>query len=83
MRAIEKAIRKYQKITGNDPSYKTWGNLLRELEINPSANTDLLGYFDYLRKIRNTVQHPDQRLNQTEAESFFIQAIHIFKIIHS
>jgi len=84
MRAVESVLRSYyQKITGNDPEGKTWGGILGELQNTKSTDKTLIGYLDYLREIRNKLQHPDARFDQFEAEAMFHQAIHIVNILYS
>jgi len=82
MRAIEAAFRDYyQKILTKDPG-TNWGQMIIELKSNPSVDQKLIGYFDYLKDIRNTLQHPDARFSQFEAEDAFHHAIHILSRIH-
>lgn len=84
MRAIESALRSYyQKTTNNSPEGKMWGPMLDELLNNTSPNKKLIGYFDYLKDIRNSLQHPDARLSKFEANDVFHHAIHIFNTIYS
>ncbi|MFW9972602.1 MAG: hypothetical protein ACFFDF_20620 [Candidatus Odinarchaeota archaeon] len=84
MRVVESVFRNYyQNITSNDPSGKQWGSMLEELKNNQSANQKLVGYFDYLKDIRNELQHPDKRLSQFEAEAVFQHAIYILDTIYS
>ena len=84
MRAVESVLRSYyQKITGNEPKAKTWGNILGELKNNESADKTLIGYLDYLREIRNKLQHPDARFEQFETEAIFHHALHIANILYS
>ncbi len=84
MRAVESVLRSYyQKITGNEPKAKTWGIILGELKNNESADKTLIGYLDYLREIRNKLQHPDARFGQFETEAIFHHALHIANILYS
>ncbi len=84
MRVIESVLRNYyQKITSNDPVGKMWGSMLIELKNHQSANQKLVEYFDYLKDIRNSIQHPDVRFSQFEAEDTFHHAIHILNTFYS
>src|SRR5271157_4651074 len=84
MRCIESALRTYyQNITGNDPSHKVWGRLINELSAHANADKKLLGYLDYLKDIRNKLEHPDARYTQSEAEDVLSHAFYILKIIYA
>ena len=84
MRAIESVLRNYyQKETSNDPTGKMWGPMLTELKNIQSTDQKLIGYFEYLKDIRNTLQHPESRLSQFESEEVFHHALHIFNIVYS
>ncbi len=84
MRVIESVIRNYyQKQTSRDPTGKMWGQMLTDLKAIPSANQKLIGYFEYLKDKRNTLQHPEARLSQFESEDVFHHAIHILNIVYS
>ena len=84
MRVIEECLRfYYRKTTGNDGSGKVWGNLLHKLKEVPNSDKNLLSYFDYLKEIRNKLQHPDARITQHEAETIFLQAIELLSQIHT
>lgn len=84
MRVIESVFRNYyQKITSNDPVGKMWGSMLIELKNHQSANQKLVEYFDYLKDIRNKLQHPDVRFSQFEAEDAFHHAINILNTFYS
>ena len=84
MRVIESVLRNYyQKITSNDIEGKMWGPMLIELKNHQTANQKLVGYFDYLKDIRNKLQHPDVRFSQFEAEDVFHHAINILNTIYS
>ena len=84
MRVVESVLREYyKKITGNDSEGKMWNSILDELRSKKSTERSLIGYLDYLREIRNKLQHPDARLNQFEAEAIFHQALHIINILYS
>ncbi len=84
MRVVESVLRSYyKKITGKDPNRKQWNNILIELKASPSTNTLLIGYLDYLRDIRNRLQHPDARVEQSEAEEVFSHALNIINILYS
>ncbi len=83
MRVIEAIFNRYYKqITEVDPN-DTWYRLINELKNEPNTNKRLLGYFDYLRDIRNSLQHPNARLSQFEAEELFQHTIHILSVINS
>ena len=83
MRVIESAFKSYyNKIMGREPT-NTWYNSLHELENEPSADKNLIGYFNYLRDIRNRAQHPVERYTQFQAEEFFSHGIHILRTIYS
>lgn len=72
LRAVEGALRSlYTALTGQRTELP-WGPLLEEIEqllkgkgIRPPK---LLGYLDYIREIRNSVDHPDKIFSKTEAE---------------
>ena len=84
MRVIESVLRNYyQKITSNDPIGKTWGELLTELKNHASSDKKLIGYFDYLKDIRNALQHPEARLSQFESEDVFHHAMNILNTFYS
>lgn len=84
MRVIESVFRNYyQKITSNDPKDKMWGPMLTQLKNHQSANQKIVGYFDYLKDIRNSLQHPDVRFSQFVAEDIFHHAIHILNTFYS
>jgi len=84
MRVIESVLRNYyQEQTSNDPTGKMWGQMLTDLKSIPSANQKLVGYFDYLKDIRNALQHPEARLSQFESEDVFHHAIHILNTFYS
>ena len=84
MRVIESSFRNYYKqITNKDTNDQFWGNMIAELKNDQSADQKLLGYYDYLKDIRNKLQHPDARLSQFEAEDVFHHAIHILNTIYS
>lgn len=83
MRVVESAFRNYyQKITSKEPE-NFWGKMLSDLEKIESIDKILLGYFTYLKDIRNKLQHPDARFSQSEAETAFIHAVNIMNTIHS
>lgn len=82
MRVVESVIRVYyKKITGLD--LNDWGRIIDQLKSNSTADQTLLGYLDYLRVIRNKLQHPDARLDQDEAEALFHHALHLINILYS
>jgi len=84
MRVIESVLRNYyQNQTSNDPTGKMWGIMLDHLKSISSANQKLVGYFDYLKDIRNALQHPEARLSQFESEDVFHHAIHILNTFYS
>ena len=84
MRVIESVLKSYyKKITGNDPNRKQWNNILIQLKATPSTDTLLIGYLDYLRDIRNKLQHPDARVEQSEAEAVFHHTLNIINILYS
>jgi len=72
LRAVEGALRSlYTALTGQKTEL-TWGPLLEEIEKLLKAKgirpPKLLGYLDYIREIRNSVDHPDKIFSKTEAE---------------
>lgn len=84
MRVIESVLRNYyQKQTSSDPTGKMWGQMLTDLKSIPIANQKLVGYFEYLKDIRNALQHPEARLSQFESEDVFHHAIHILNTFYS
>ena len=84
MRVIESVLRNYyQKQTSSDPTGKMWGQMLMDLKSISSANQKLAGYFEYLKDIRNALQHPEARLLQFESEDVFHHAIHILNTFYS
>ena len=83
MRTIEKAFRNYYyDLTGNDPKGKNWGLLLNELKDISSANLKLVGYFDHLKDVRNSLGHPDARLDSVQAEYIFNHARYIYDLLY-
>lgn len=83
MRSIESAVRTYyNKITDEDPTEVDWGKLQQELSSAKSVDKKLLGHLSYLKDLRNELQHPDKRLDRSEAENILTQAIHVFKRIY-
>ena len=84
MRVIESVLRNYyQKQTSNNPTGKMWGQMLTDLKSIPSANQKLVGYFEYLKDIRNALQHPEARLSQFESEDVFHHAMNILNTFYS
>lgn len=84
MRIVESVLKSYyKKITGKDPYGKQWNNILIELKASSSTDTLLIGYLDYLRDIRNKLQHPDARVEQPEAEAVFHHTLNIINILYS
>ena len=83
MRTIEKALRNYyQNLTGNDPKGKNWGPILKELKDISSTDLKLLGYFDHLKDIRNSLGHPDARLDSDQAEHIFNHTRYIYNLLY-
>ena len=58
-----------------------WGQNLIILEQDPNSDKKFLGYLFYLKEIRNTLQHPDERLSQKDAEQSFMHILHLIKKI--
>ncbi len=84
MRVIESVLRNYyQQQTSSDPTGKMWGIMLEQLKLISSANQKLVGYFDYLKDIRNALQHPEARLSQFESEDVFHHAMNILNTFYS
>ena len=84
MRVVESVLKSYyKKITGKDPNGKRWNNILIELKASSSTDTLLIGYLDYLRDIRNKLQHPEARVEQSEAEAVFHHTLNIINILYS
>jgi len=74
LRVAENIVRKYyKKITGNDPTNKNWGEILKELEESKKVKSSILGYLKYLKEKRNEVQHPDKRFTQEESEGLLLK----------
>jgi len=83
MRAVESVLRTYyQNITKKDSKGKVWGTILDELKSANLTDKIIIGYLDYLREIRNKLQHPDARFGQFEAEAIFHQAIYIIDFLY-
>ena len=82
MRAVEAAIRVYYKKLTDISKKVSWGNIITELKSLSQTDSKLLGYLEYLKDIRNKLQHPDVRFTQEEAEEIFHQALHIIRIIN-
>lgn len=82
MRSIEAAVREYyQRLTGNNTE-KFWSKILEKLQKESNADILLLKYLKHMKDIRNTLQHPDARLDQRGAEENFQHTINIFSIIY-
>lgn len=82
MRAIESAIRVYYKtVKKADPTGKPWGTILAEIKAEKNINLTLIKYLDYLKDIRNSIQHPNERFSSFDAEQAFLHAIKILDII--
>lgn len=88
MRAIESCVRNYYKNTlGKDPlstsgKSMNWGAMITDLKDHNDSDKNLLKHLDYLRSIRNEVQHPEERINQFDAEQSYLTALKIFDIIY-
>lgn len=83
LRASEDSIRYFYEFkTGNDSKRKGWKSILGELSNLQDINKTLLGYFNYIREIRNTAEHPDEIFDQMEAERVFHQVIYMITVIH-
>ena len=84
IRAFESGVRTYYtKITKNSPDMKNWGTLLNELRNYKIANKKLLGYLDYFKDIRNSLQHPDIIIDQYKAEDIFNHTKEFLREIYS
>jgi len=82
LRAAEDTIRSYYKSkTGKDPLKLNWKSILNELSNMPKINKALIGYFDYIRDLRNTAAHPDKIFDQVEAEGVFHKVVDMIYII--
>lgn len=80
LRAAEDSIRGYYKLkTGKD--LNNWKKIIDELRKIPKTNETVLGYFDYIRELRNTATHPDKIFDQMEAEGVFHKVVDIINVI--
>jgi hypothetical protein len=83
MRAVESAVRHYySEILNKTPDRISWSNIINELKNNKNSNKILLKYIDYLKDIRNTLQHPDKRLTTNEAEQILLHVVEIYKQVY-
>ena len=80
LRAAEDSIRGYYKSkTGED--LNNWKKIIDELRKVPKINETVIGYFDYIRELRNTAAHPDNIFDQMEAEGVFHKVVDIINVI--
>ena len=80
LRAAEDSIRGYYKLkTGKD--LNNWKQIIDELRKTSTTNEIILGYFDYIRVLRNTAAHPDKIFDQMEAEGVFHKVVDIINVI--
>ncbi len=87
LRSGERALRDfYKNITGKAPKNKNWGILVEEIRKSQKAsstNQSFIGYLDYLKDIRNSLQHPDRKLEQLEAEKIMIQTSELLEQVYT
>lgn len=81
MRVAESLVRLYYLKIKSTPTTDMWGKIIGILEQDPASDKKFLGYLTYLKEIRNTLQHPDGRLTQGEAEQAFIHILHLIEKI--
>ena len=79
LRAAEDSLRGYYKFkTGKD--LDNWKQITDELHAKHIIDETILGYFNYIRKLRNTAAHPDSIFEQMEAEGVFHKVVGIINI---
>ena len=79
MRVAESLVRIYFLKIKSIPTTDMWGKMISNLKQDPASDKKFLGYLDYLKEIRNTLQHPEERLTQGEAEQTFIHILHLIE----
>ena len=83
LRSSEDCIRHFYKSkTGANPGTLGWKKILDRLKDIPDINKTLIGYFDYIRDMRNTAEHPDEIFDQMEAERVFHQVVNMIVVIY-
>ena len=83
LRTVEDTIRAYYRTkVGKDPVNKGLKRLISKLEKLPDVPKLLLNYFDYIRDVRNSADHPDKLFNQMEAHRLFHQAFGLIRTIY-
>ena len=83
LRAVEGMLKQVHTHLTGDQSKKMWKQLLdgikEDLKGKGIEETPLFGYLEYVREMRNQVDHPDRSFTQLEAEGLFMHAIDIVK----
>lgn len=86
VRSGERALRDYyEKNIGKSSKNKNWGSLvdeIRKTQNTSTVNWSFIGYLDYLRDIRNSLQHPDRKMEQLEGEKIMIQISELLGIVY-
>lgn len=85
LRAVEGMLRElYLRLTGEQTT-KMWAKLLEDIQrtmesrnIEPS---ELFGYLQYVRTVRNEADHPDRVFSVTEAEQLLHQSAYVLSEI--
>ncbi len=79
LRAVEGMLRTFHGSLTGKQFKKAWGDLLKEIErLLQEKEADvrpLLGYFDFLRTVRNEADHPDRTFTELESERVLAHAI--------
>lgn len=80
LRAVEGMVRELHHSVTGKKSTETWAELLDEVDEDLKNKGEqpplLLGYLDYIRKVRNEADHPDKVFTVREAEQIFMQVIY-------
>lgn len=72
-RVAESVVRNIHKdMLGPSSGFKSWDNIIKELENSERVSKPFLGYLDYLRVKRNDAAHPDKRFSQEECEKILL-----------
>jgi hypothetical protein len=82
MRFAESLVRKYSEQVTTIQTDDVWGRVISDLESDPNSDRIFLGYLKYLKEIRNKLQHPDERFNQSDTEQMFMHIVHIIDKIY-
>jgi hypothetical protein len=82
IRLCERALRNlYEKIAGEEPKKKTWGEIFNVLEkyYEDKKRPEVLQLLSYLKGIRDKIMHPDSFLTQEEAEALYFYTMDVIR----